>query len=409
MTPAELSRTVLRSVRGAVEDRELSVPVPARIVVRPPKRPGSGDYASNVALQLAKPAGRPAREVAEILRKRLAGSPGIDRVEIAGPGFLNFTLGDGALVDLVRQILTQSASYGMCHRVPYGAPSSDASYGAPSCDASYGAHPCAGSPSGAGDRGARDVVVAEALARIDAAVGDGVRPPARQRPHEAYVPHGPHGPHEPDESGKLHQFGKPHASGKPHESDVLAALVARLGRDEARWVLLRPAAHDPVRIPERPVQREGNPRFLVQYAYARVRALVRNADDLGFASRPGEVLGDDPGAAPASRSDRLVAPASRSDQLAVLRDRIRELHGLLATYPSVLEVAARLRAPDRVVRHLEATAEAFFRWHDVCPPLPVGEQKPLAVHRARLALAEAAGTVLANGLRLLGISAPEHL
>ncbi|WP_030414156.1 ArgS-related anticodon-binding protein NrtL [Streptomyces sp. NRRL S-1448] len=353
MTPAELSRTVLRSVRGAVEDRELSVPVPARIVVRPPKRPGSGDYASNVALQLAKPAGRPAREVAEILRKRLAGSPGIDRVEIAGPGFLNFTLGDGALVDLVRQILTQGASYGVSHGVSNGA--------------SHGAHPYAMSPSGAVERGARDVVVAEALARIDAAVGDGVRPPARQRPDE------------PDE---------------------LAALVARLGRDEARWVLLRPAAHDPVRIPERPVQREGNPRFLVQYAYARVRALVRNADDLGFASRPGEVLGDDSAAA---------APASRSDQLAVLRDRIRELHGLLATYPSVLEVAARLRAPDRVVRHLEATAEAFFRWHDVCPPLPVGEQKPLAVHRARLALAEAAGTVLANGLRLLGISAPEHL
>ncbi|WP_310726575.1 ArgS-related anticodon-binding protein NrtL [Streptomyces sp. N2A] len=368
MTPAELSRTVLRSVRGAVEDRELSVPVPARIVVRPPKRPGAGDYASNVALQLAGPAGRPAREVAEILRKRLAGSPGIDRVEIAGPGFLNFTLGDGALVDLVRQILTQGASYG----VSYGA-----SHGV-SHRASSGAHPYAMSPSGAVDRGARDVVVAEALARIDAAVGDGVQPSAHQRPD------GPHGPHEPDES---------------HGPDELAALVARLGSDEARWVLLRPAAHDPVRIPERPVQREGNPRFLVQYAYARVRALVRNADDLGFASLPGEVLGDDLGAVPASR------PA----QLAALGDRIRELHGLLATYPSVIEVAARLRAPDRVVRHLEATAEAFFRWHDGCPPLPVGEQKPLAVHRARLALAEAAGTVLANGLRLLGISAPEHL
>ncbi|MER7158164.1 DALR anticodon-binding domain-containing protein, partial [Streptomyces lydicus] len=85
------------------------------------------------------------------------------------------------------------------------------------------------------------------------------------------------------------------------------------------------------------------------------------------------------------------------------------LHTLLAGHPSVVEAAARLRAPDRLVRHLEATADAFFRWHDDCPPLPVGEQKPLAVHRARLALAEATGTVLANGLRLLGISAPEHL
>ena len=85
------------------------------------------------------------------------------------------------------------------------------------------------------------------------------------------------------------------------------------------------------------------------------------------------------------------------------------LHTPLATYPAVVDAAARHRAPDRVVRHLETTADAFFRWHDGCPPLPVGEQKPLAVHRARLALAEATGTVLANGLRLLGISAPEHV
>ncbi|UZJ29609.1 ArgS-related anticodon-binding protein NrtL [Streptomyces endophytica] len=382
MTPAELSRTVLRSVRGAVEDRELSVPVPARIVVRPPKRPGSGDYASSVALQLAGPAGRPAREVAEILRKRLAGSPGIDRVEIAGPGFLNFTLGDGAPADLVRQILTQGAAYGThatpygTHATPYGthatAHGTDAFVASPSSSATC--------PSGAvdhyrvyGSGGARDTVVAEALARIDAAVGaSGVHSPLQPRP------------------------GEP---GSAYEPDELAVLVARLGSDEARWVLLRPAAHDPVRVPERPVQREGNPRFLVQYAYARVRALVRNADDLGFASRPGQVEGNEPTPGPAN-------PAARP---AALPDLLRDLHTLLATYPSALEVAARLRAPDRVVRHLEATAEAFFRWHDVCPPLPVGEQKPLAVHRARLALAEAVGTVLANGLRLLGISAPEHL
>lgn len=112
VTPAELSRTVLRSVRGAVEEQELSVAVPARIVVQPPPRPGCGDYASNVALQLARQAGRPAREVAEILRKRLSGSAGIARVEIAGPGFLNFTLGDGAQVALVREVLARGDGYG---------------------------------------------------------------------------------------------------------------------------------------------------------------------------------------------------------------------------------------------------------------------------------------------------------
>lgn len=379
VTPAELSRTVLRSVRGAVEEQELSVTVPARIVVEPPPRPGCGDYASNVALQLAGPAGRPAREVAEILRRRLDGSAGIARVEIAGPGFLNFTLGDGALVALVREVLAQGDGY--------GGPSAGQGPGAP------------GHVAGSAAGGAREVVVAEVLARIDAVAGGSGR---EADGHPVLVP-------------------------APYD---LATLIARLGADEARWVLLRPAAHDAVRVPERPVQRESNPRFQVQYAYARVRALVRNADDLGFVSEPGDVglaptlAGTTPAVPPATvvdgassavptgarqQSPRHSASVPSALSAPSVLPSLQALQTLLATYPSVIEVAARLRAPDRVVRHLEATAEAFFRWHDVCPPLPVGEQKPLAVHRARLALAEASGTVLANGLRLLGISAPEHL
>ncbi|MFF9783936.1 ArgS-related anticodon-binding protein NrtL [Streptomyces nigrescens] len=386
MTPAELSRTVLRSVRGAVEEQELSVPVPARIVVQPPPRPGCGDYASNVALQLARQAGRPAREVAEILRKRLIGSAGITRVEIAGPGFLNFTLGDGAQAALVREVLAQGDRYGdRSLRSVRGVGAGDVAGPGSSPDR----EPDPGSgpdrepgpgpdPGPAPDRGpdpdpgpapsARDVVVAEVLARIQAAAGvtavDGGQAAPVATP--------------PD----------------------LTALIARLGADEARWVLLRPAAQDPVRVPERPVQRESNPRFRVQYAAARARALGRYAQELGFGSEPGDV------GAPARGEAVGEGPSDGSVSAA---QNLQTFHTLLATYPSAIETAARLRAPDRVVRHLEATADAFFRWHDVCPPLPVGEQKPLAVHRARLALAEAGGTVLANGLRLLGISAPEHL
>ncbi|MEU5542252.1 ArgS-related anticodon-binding protein NrtL [Streptomyces sioyaensis] len=366
MTPAELSRTVLRSVRGAVEEQELSVPVPARIVVRPAPRPGCGDYASNVALQLARPAGRPAREVAEILRKRLAGSPGIARVEIAGPGFLNFTLGDEAQVALVREVLAQGSGYGdrsdrtnLSARSPRTAEAGSAD----------------GSAAGAG---AREVVVAEALARIEVAAG------ASDRSCAVPVPHPPD----------------------------LVALLARLGSDEARWVLLRPAAHDPVRVPERPVQRESNPRFRVQYAHARARALLRNAGELGFSGEPGDVglpVGEGASGVPDEVARRSGTGEGAGTQGASAARTLQGLLTLLATYPSVIEATARLRAPDRVVRHLEATADAFFRWHDDFPPLPVGEQKPLAVHRARLALAEAAGTVLANGLRLLGISAPEYL
>ncbi|GGN47898.1 hypothetical protein GCM10012285_34240 [Streptomyces kronopolitis] len=409
MTPAELSRTVLRSVRGAVEEQELSVAVPARIVVQPPPRPGCGDYASNVALQLAKPAGRPAREVAEILRKRLAGSPGIARVEIAGPGFLNFTLGDDAQVALVRQVLAQGAGYG-----DRSAAEGAAVAPAPA-DSVSPADPLAGpgavvAPRSPAARSAREAVVAEVLARIDAAAGvpDRRQDRADTRPAPATLP--PNGPADP-----LAPVG-------PHAPADLLDLLRRLGSDEARWVLLRPAAHDPVRAPERPVQRESNPRFRVQYAHARVRALLRNAGELGFSGEPGDVGPPVTEGFPevpdeASRRSASGGGGSRLPDAPARLPRTqdapaRALQGflaLLAAYPSAVEAAARLRAPDRVVRHLEATADAFFRWHDEFPPLPVGEQKPSAVHRARLALAEAGGTVLANGLRLLGISAPEHL
>ncbi|MFF3744131.1 ArgS-related anticodon-binding protein NrtL [Streptomyces kronopolitis] len=409
MTPAELSRTVLRSVRGAVEEQELSVAVPARIVVQPPPRPGCGDYASNVALQLAKPAGRPAREVAEILRKRLAGSPGIARVEIAGPGFLNFTLGDDAQVALVRQVLAQGAGYG-------DRSAAEAAAVAPApADAVSPADPLAGpgvvaAPRPPAARSAREAVVAEALARIDAAAGV---PDRRQDRADTRPAPGPLPPNDPAD---------PLAPSDALAPADLLDLLRRLGSDEARWVLLRPAAHDPVRAPERPVQRESNPRFRVQYAHARVRALLRNAGELGFSGEPGDVgppvtegfpqVPDEASRRSASGGGASRLPGAPARLPRTQDAPARALQGflaLLAAYPSVVEAAARLRAPDRVVRHLEVTAEAFFRWHDEFPPLPVGEQKPSAVHRARLALAEAGGTVLANGLRLLGISAPEHL
>ncbi|NGO15663.1 hypothetical protein G5C60_50865, partial [Streptomyces sp. HC44] len=111
MTPVELSRTVLRAVRRAVDAGELSVVVPARAVVAPPGAGGCGDYATNVALQLARPAGRPSREVAEILRPLITDAEGVARVEITGPGFLNITL-DGGAEALVRDVLRRGVRYG---------------------------------------------------------------------------------------------------------------------------------------------------------------------------------------------------------------------------------------------------------------------------------------------------------
>ncbi|MFC5150330.1 ArgS-related anticodon-binding protein NrtL [Streptomyces amakusaensis] len=150
-----------------------------------------------------------------------------------------------------------------------------------------------------------------------------------------------------------------------------------LGTDAVRWGLLSVAAHDRPRVGRQLLrQHESNPLFTVRYAYSRTRALARNAERLGFGAEPAEDV-DTP------------------------------LAGLIADHPGVLASAARLGAPDRLARHLEATADAVLGFQHTV--LPRGDEKPAAAHRSRLALAEAAGTVLAGGLSLLGISAPEHL
>ncbi len=128
------------------------------------------------------------------------------------------------------------------------------------------------------------------------------------------------------------------------------------------------------------MQHESNPLFTVRYAHARSRALSRNAGRLGITTEP------------AAEQATVDAPA---------------LTGAIGDHPAVLASAARLRAPDRLVRHLEATADALLSFQHTV--LPLGDEKPSAAHRSRLALAEAAGTVLAGGLSLLGISAPDYL
>lgn len=115
----------------------------------------------------------------------------------------------------------------------------------------------------------------------------------------------------------------------------------------------------------------------MRYAHARTRALSRNAADLGFTAEPGDV------------------------------QDARALENALADHLRVLTQAASQRTPDRLARHLVTVADAAL---PLLPTvLPRGDEKPSAAHRARLALAEAAGAVLAGGLSLLGIDAPQHL
>ncbi|MGC4981504.1 ArgS-related anticodon-binding protein NrtL [Streptomyces sp. DT193] len=395
MTPVELSRTVLRAVRCAVDVGELSVSVPASAVVTPPGPGGCGDYATNIALRLAGPAGRPAPEVAEILRPYIARDPGVADVTVTGPGFLNITLAGGALSDLVEVVLEQGTRYGYGDtlagqvvelRVPYDT---------------------------------RAEIVADTLVRIVATQGGRVEvrhlEPVNLRPVPA--------PEDP----------------------------APLGHDAARWALLHPAPHDRPRISaDHLLQRESNPLFRVRYAHARTRALRRNAATLGYTGAPfrevrpagrsgvlagagaatgvgaGEGLGvggpgdarragvpprtaGSPfvGSAPAESGLDVGPTPAEVDRLLGPTPAESDLLTALAEYPHALRLAARHRAPDRLARHLVVTADAVLGFQHVV--LPLGDEKPSAAHRARLALAEAAGTVLAGGLSLLGISAPEHL
>lgn len=222
MTPADLSATVLHAVRRAVDEHVLRAPVPARVRVERTRPGGRGDYASAVALQLAGPAALTAREVAEILRERVAGAPGIGRVEITGPGFLNFTLdatadAHGALMSRVRE---QGMRYG------HG----DALAG----DLLQFSHP----------REVRAAVTAHAVGGLARAQGARVAVTCGAAP-------------DPDWAllGITADAGEPPHAPRTEIRPVPAGATAgelldRLGPDATRWGLLRPAGHD--RAPSAP-------------------------------------------------------------------------------------------------------------------------------------------------------------
>jgi len=112
VTPEQLRNVVRTAVAAAVDRGALAVPVPEDVVVERPKNPEHGDYATNVALRLAKSAGRPPREVAEVLAEELRAQPGIAAVDVAGPGFLNITLAQGALGRIAVEAVTAGPAYG---------------------------------------------------------------------------------------------------------------------------------------------------------------------------------------------------------------------------------------------------------------------------------------------------------
>lgn len=178
---------------------------------------------------------------------------------------------------------------------------------------------------------------------------------------------------------------------------TLDELVDVIGVDALRYSLARYPADSPLVLDVAEITKASNdnPVYYVQYAHARTCRMMENAADLGMK------LPDDPSTGSGHRFDPSLLDHERDGEL--LR--------ALADFPKVVASAAELREPHRIARYLEATASVFNKWYDTkeCRMLPQGDEPVSASNEARLVLVVATRTVIANGLGLLGVSAPERM
>ena len=556
MTPEQLSDAIVAALTALTDAGSLTLPdgVPARVVVERPKVREHGDYATNVALQLAKKAGLPPRELATLLAEVLGQADGVASVEIAGPGFLNIRVEAGAQGALAAQIVAAGSSYG----------SSNLFAGEKVNLEFVSANPTGPIHIG----GVRWAAVGDALGRIFSFSGADVTREYYFNDHGAQIDRfarsllasakGEPTPEDgyggqyiveiaqavlakepdaldlPDDEAQevfravgvnlmfdeikksLHDFGVDFDvyfhENNLHESGAVKRAIERLTEmgntyeeDGALWLRTEKFGDDKDRVivksdgkgayisgdlayyldkrergfdrclimlgadhhgyvgrmnamcaafgdqpgvnleiligqmvnllrdgePLRMSKRAGtvltqddlvdaigvdasryalaryttdttididlelwarqtsdNPVFYVQYAHARLASILRNAKDLGIEA-PSEAGGFDPS---------LLS-----------HEKEGELLRALAEFPRVVAAAAQLREPHRVARYLEDTASAFHKFYDLCRVLPQGDEEPTDLHRARLLLVAATKTVFANGLRLLGVSAPERM
>jgi arginyl-tRNA synthetase len=556
VTPAQLSSAIRACLGAAVAAGDLQVSVPDEIKVERPRQREHGDWATTVALQLAKQAGRPPREVAGLIAARLAEVPGVRTVDVAGPGFLNITLDAAAAGELARTIVGAGAAYG----------TNDAFEGQSINLEFVSANPTGPIHLG----GTRWAAVGDALARILQASGAKVAREyyfndhgaqidrfarsllARARgvdvPEDGYggqyiddiatqvleqiAAEGRPDPRSlPDDEAQevfrargvelmfaeikssLHDFGVDfdvyfhendlHTSGaverainrlrelgRIYEQDgalwlrtsdlgdskdrvvvksdgqpayisgdlayyldkrergfdreiimlgadhhgyigrmmamcaafgdvpgvnleiligqmvnlvkdgqplrmskragtviTMEDLVEAVGVDAARYALTRSSADSAMDIDLDLLVRHSNdnPVYYVQYAHARIAGVVRNAVAAGV------------------RREDAFDPSLLTDETESV------LLAALGEFPRVVAQAAELREPHRVARYLEELAGHFHKWYDACRVTPRGDEEVTDLHRTRLWLAEAARTVVANGLHLLGVSAPDRM
>ena len=552
MTPEQLSSTVRAALTDAIAAGELTLPdgVPSTVTIERPRNRAHGDYATNVALQLAKKADTNPRALAELLAARLRQNPGIEQVDIAGPGFLNITLAASAQGELARTIVEAGEAYGR----------SDTLAGT-----RINVEFISANPTGPLHLGhVRWAAVGDAIARVLAAAGAEVtrefyindrgvqmdlfgaslmaRANGEEVPADGY-----HGEYVADlateivaarpdilhlprdkqlaafrEEGyrlqlaeqqrdleefrttfdvwyserSLHESGKVEhgvevlrKQGHVYEADgalwmrttdfgddkdrvvvrsngdysyfasdtayyvdkrergfdvciyllgadhhgyvgrlkamaacagddpdvnievpigqlvkilkggqevrlskragtmvTLGDVVELAGVDPLRYTLSRYPAESQLTVDIEQITRQSsdNPVFYVQYAHARLASILRNAAEMGVDK--GELQPD-----------------------LLTHERESLLLGALGEFPRVVATAAELREPHRVARYLEDLAGTFHKFYEQCQVLPKGDEETSGVHQARLWLVDATRTVLANGLGLLGVSAPERM
>jgi arginyl-tRNA synthetase len=554
VTPANLAEAVLDAARTVFTERGLDhSALPETTAVERPRNPEHGDYASTIALQLAKKVGVPPRELAASLAEQLGRSPGVKSVEIAGPGFLNIRLDAAAAGQLARAVVEAGSAYGHSDRLagekinlefvsanPTGPVHIGGVRWAAVGDALSRLLRAAGAEVGteyyfndAGsqiDRFARSLLAA---ARGQEAPEDGYGGAYISDIASAVVRRRPDVLSQDDTQAQdvfrvegvalmfdeikksltdfgvtfdvyfnekdLHDRGELDlalerltAQGHVYEADgaiwlrttdfgddkdrvlrksdgdwtyfaadcayyldkrergfdrlvymlgadhhgyvgrlravaacfgddpdktlevligqmvslvrdgvpmrmskragtvlTLEDLVDAIGVDAARYALARYSADSPIDVDVELWTRStrDNPVYYVQYVAARTAGVARNAADVGLDRGAGEDF-----------KPELLDHEKENDLLKSLGE-----------YPAVVTTAAELREPHRVARYLEDLSGAYHRFYDNCRILPRGDEEITDVHRARLWLNDATRTVIANGLGLLGVSAPERM
>ena len=169
---------------------------------------------------------------------------------------------------------------------------------------------------------------------------------------------------------------------------TLEELVEKVGVDAARYTLIRYPVDTPMVLDIDLLKKRtnDNPVFYVQYAHARISAVLRNAEELG-----------------------LKYGATEYKPELLTHERERELLGGLAEYPRVVASAAELRQPHRIARYIEELATLYHGFYNDCRVLPMGEEPATDIHSARATLCAATRQVIHNGLSILGVSAPERM